>query len=162
MLKSSLLALPLALLLCIGCGGSNEPVQTDPDTTSEKQDDSALLYRIWQLEAFGDHYSGTPPIVDTEVTIEFFATRLVRGYAGCNSFNGGYEVGRRSDRATLAFSDMATTRMACLEAIMDQENRFLELLGSTVYYEVRDNILSLLDHHERELLRFAGDAQPAP
>jgi heat shock protein HslJ len=52
------------------------------------------------------------------------------GNAGCNSFSGTYKLSEER----LEFGPLATTRMACEPAIMDQEARFLATLAAVRSY----------------------------
>jgi heat shock protein HslJ len=53
--------------------------------------------------------------------------KSVAGNAGCNSFTGEYKM-LREER--IEFGALATTRMACEPAVMEQEGRYLSILGA--------------------------------
>ncbi|CAA9265897.1 MAG: hypothetical protein AVDCRST_MAG93-2408 [uncultured Chloroflexia bacterium] len=57
----------------------------------------------------------------------------VSGTTGCNSYSGGYQF---SSRERVSFTAITTTRMACAQALMDQERRFLSILESTQGYSL--------------------------
>ncbi|RIJ34080.1 META domain-containing protein [Pontibacter oryzae] len=61
----------------------------------------------------------------------------VHGFTGCNKFFGKYEANEKN----LVLSELGTTRMACPD--MEQENKFLEVLGRVDSYRLSDNILTL-------------------
>lgn len=62
------------------------------------------------------------------------------GFAGCNRLRGRY-----TQRGTqLALSALGTTRMACPEQQMRQEQRFIQLLGAADAYRIEGRTLSLL------------------
>lgn len=77
----------------------------------------------------------------------------VRGFSGCNRFTGGYE----RNESQLQFRPLASTRMACLEG-MDQEQRFLELLTETMRFTINGDNLTLYSGDERLVLRFKAIA----
>ena len=54
----------------------------------------------------------------------------VSGHGGCNSFTGTY----KGDGDKIEFGPLATPRMACDPAIMEQESRFLSILGAARGY----------------------------
>lgn len=81
----------------------------------------------WQVEAI----DGDPVAEDSDVTIAFSDEGRVSGSSSCNRYHGGWNA---SDNQ-LEFSRMAATRMACLEPLMQQENRFLKLLGDVRHYQ---------------------------
>ncbi len=77
--------------------------------------------------------AGRPKVPDSRVTIQF-ADGRVSGAASCNRFMGGYEVS--ADGVTIKMSQMASTMMACPDALMTQEQVFLDTLGAVTRYSV--------------------------
>ena len=77
----------------------------------------------------------------------------VRGFSGCNRFTGDYE----RNESTLRFKPLAATRMACLEG-MQQEQRFLGLLGEVARFTISGDSLALYSGDERLILRFEAVA----
>jgi heat shock protein HslJ len=63
---------------------------------------------------------------DTEISLAF-SDGQVTGNAGCNSYGGSYTL----DAGSLSVGDLFQTEMACLdpEGVMEQESRFLDMLG---------------------------------
>lgn len=71
-----------------------------------------------------------------------FKDGKVSGLAGCNTFNGTYEV----EGGQITFGEFTTTRMACDEFVMKQEQTFLKALsGQTMLIEVVKDSLTLTD-----------------
>jgi len=67
-------------------------------------------------------------------------TQHITGFAGCNHLRGRY-----TQRGTqLALSALASTRKACAQPQMRQEQRFIELLGAADAYRIEGRTLSLL------------------
>ncbi len=62
------------------------------------------------------------------VTLQFLGNGRVAGRASCNRFMGNY---RLSDDG-LSFSTLGSTMMACAPSLMNQERKYLELLGQVV------------------------------
>lgn len=89
-----------------GCGG-------DPDR----------LFRgaEWVVEDL----AGTDIIDRSRMTVEFFDENRLAGMASCNRYGGQYE--RTAEG--MSFDYMFATKMACAPALMDQEQRFLELMS---------------------------------
>lgn len=73
----------------------------------------------------------------------------VRGFSGCNRFTGSYE----QNESQLRFKPLAATRMACREGI-EQEQRFLDALGSVMRFSIRGDSLTFYTGDERLILRF--------
>ena len=74
----------------------------------------------------------------------------VSGFSGCNSFHGGYEV----SGASLRFKGMAVTRMACLDAGADLENRFLSAINAVATQKISGETLELQDGSGKLRARF--------
>ena len=81
--------------------------------------------------------------------------RRVGGSSGCNRLMGGYAL----EGGTLAFSRLASTRMACAEG-MDTEQQFLAVLEQVKTWKIVGGHLELFDASSRLLARFeARDLQ---
>jgi copper homeostasis protein (lipoprotein) len=78
---------------------------------------------------------------------------LIEGFAGCNRFSGTWFF--TGDR--FMFSRTAATRMACPVG-MEVEDAFLRALDNTRRYQIKDNILELVDRsgEVRARLRYTG------
>lgn len=100
-------------------------------------------------------------IDNLQTTLEIDAKGQVSGRGGCNGYGGSATI--RRDRIT--FSPMASTRMACVPAVMDQENRFHKALARVVRWRIAPTgQLLLLDRSGRAVLRLAklGHDRPTP
>jgi putative lipoprotein len=93
----------------------------------------------WRLRWFGTNDINQDPGVD--ITLRFAGGRLT-GYAGCNQYNGSYDV--EADR-TVSVGEIATTRMACPDEAMSTEQRYLSALKSVKSYEFKQDGLYLYD-----------------
>jgi heat shock protein HslJ len=79
-------------------------------------------------------------IEGSEVTAVFEGGR-VSGSAGCNTYEGAYEVVPAAYNSLMTISDLAVTEMACDEEIMAQEAQYLAGLQEATSYTVKQNIL---------------------
>lgn len=91
-------------------------------------------------------------IDNLQTVLDISADGKVSGSGGCNRITG---------RATIAggritFGPVASTKMACAPAVMDQESKFLAALGDVQHWQVdkRRGKLILLDGRNREILLF--------
>jgi heat shock protein HslJ len=84
--------------------------------------------------------NGTPVVANSKPTITFEEGRVF-GAASCNRFMGGYTVS--ADGLKLEMSQMASTMMACPDALMQQERSFLDTLGTVTGYGVAGGVLTL-------------------
>jgi heat shock protein HslJ len=101
---------------------------------------ASLTDTYWKLVALG----GQPaPVADGQrephLVLHRQADRLA-GAAGCNRLMGRWRV----DGEALAFSQIATTRMACPSG-MEQEARFLAALGTVARHRIEGDQLTLID-----------------
>lgn len=82
----------------------------------------------WQVEFIGDR-----PIVDRSNTEMIFQTDgSLSGSTGCNRFTTRYRT--RNDILMLA--PIAVTRRACISALGEQENRYLQILRKVDRYQI--------------------------
>lgn len=103
-----------------GCGGESVEVLVGP---------------AWTVRAI----DGTAVPAESPPTLAVTADGRVSGRAPCNRFSGGYTL--RGEE--LAFSELATTRMACAPDVMQREQRFLVVLAAVRRFERTADTLSL-------------------
>jgi putative lipoprotein len=77
----------------------------------------------------------------------------VHGFLGCNRFTGNYQ----RTGGQLSFSQLASTRMACMEG-MELEQRFLDALGRTSRFRIRGDQLTLYSADGQQTMRFLAVA----
>ena len=116
----------------------SEPVPVD--LTSAEVDLGRVLLRA--VPAIDDTLDGTwvvedimggGIIDDSRVTLVFTDGRI-GGQASCNSYTGTYSP----EDGKLSIGDTGVTMMACPEAVMNQERRFLDALASVDGYRFDD------------------------
>lgn len=84
---------------------------------------------------------GAPIAADVRVWVRFEGEGKLTGHGGCNRFFGGFKL----DGEQIEIGPMGATRMACPEAVMDLESKFLAALQQSRSF-VRDKIrLTLSD-----------------
>jgi heat shock protein HslJ len=95
--------------------------------------------------------NGKTPLPGTTITMEFGEEDRVAGSSGCNSYSTTYAV----DGNNLTFGEqMASTLMACLEPVMEQEREYLQALANTATFEVQDDVLVLFNADGEEVTSF--------
>lgn len=98
-------------------------------------------------------------IVDgSRVTINFLADGRVGGKASCNNFMSGYELTGEG----LAFGQTATTMMACVPALMQQERRFLDALEAVRRFDFNQDGALVLQGDDGHSLRAYGSQSLRP
>ncbi|KRB10091.1 hypothetical protein ASE08_11135 [Rhizobacter sp. Root16D2] len=115
---------------------------------------ATLVGTPWTLQTLGGAAQaqvagGTPVQLKLDA-----ASRRLSGHTGCNRL-----MGRFVQRGTLlTLLPLGTTRMACAEPAMTQEQAVLKMLGEVDGYRVENRTLSLL---QGEVVRATWSA-PAP
>ena len=105
----------------------------------------------WRLELYGEKGNLKAPLVEeTEITIEFRSTESkFGGSGGCNNYFGGYEINKNE---LTIIPPIGSTRMACPETIMNQEQEYFKLLETTETFQVDDNKLTITCSGNKELV----------
>ncbi len=113
-----------------------------------------LTSTSWELIAIGAGETLASPVGSTGITATFTDDGQVSGAAGCNRYFGSVTVA--GDRIT--FGLIATTKMACTEEVMAQEQAFVELVGQVTSYTIDGNRLILYADGGNRTLIFEGGA----
>jgi heat shock protein HslJ len=100
----------------------------------------------WRLE----NLKGAEPVAGSEATLEFTEAGKVAGRGSCNRFFGAVEIRGEEIR----FGGLGSTMMACDEALMNQEQRYLKALESAVRYNLKDGVLQISGRDRMLPLRF--------
>jgi heat shock protein HslJ len=107
----------------------------------------AVEGRTWVLQSIEQQ----DLLEGTEITAVFDAAKKqVTGSAGCNTYFGGYEL----EGGRVVIGPLAHTEMACMspEGVMDQEQRYLGVLGAAETAEISGGELRITCSGGRTLL----------
>ncbi|MGD9598891.1 MAG: META domain-containing protein [Steroidobacteraceae bacterium] len=115
----------------------------------EHPDAPALEDTYWRLVALGDTPFRLAPGQRAPHFVLNSRDRRAAGHAGCNRMSGGYTT----DGARLAFTQMASTMMACATG-MDLERGFHEALARTALWRLTGSRLELTDDGGRVVAAF--------
>lgn len=105
----------------------------------------APLAGVWQV----DYIEGAGVVDRSPARYQFDDSMRVTGNASCNSFTGSYEI---VDGA-IVVGNLASTRMMCPPALMEQEARFLSAMQRVHSWSARNGLLYLYDTQGKELFR---------
>lgn len=138
--------LPIAIiavtLLCSACTAPSPSGASSPTIATPSND--ALLGVQWRVEDL----NGAGVIDRSNTSFTLLPGGRIAGLAGCNNFSAGYTLNRYS----LTVDKIISTRKACVPALNNQEQRFLDLLGATDSYQVdRTGRLILETHDGRQI-----------
>lgn len=112
-----------------GCGG--DPLE--------------LLLGEWQIEDI----NGAGIIDNSHLTMTFDEEGRVYGSASCNRYSSNYELTGEN----LTFSYSLATKMACPEALMNQEQKFLEVFNAINKFDIDATGALILKSHDGKTLR---------
>ena len=102
----------------------------------------AALAGNWEAIAINNGKEAVVSVSNgTTVTAIFGADEKLSGNAGCNTYNGTYTT----DGDKITIGPLATTRMACEQAVMDQEQAYLIALSKAATYTLGKDSLELRD-----------------
>jgi heat shock protein HslJ len=103
--------------------------------------DRPLTGRTWTVDTFimGGAASNLP--VPNPPTLVFGADGAFSAFTGCNDASGTYAV----EGEEITFSALASTRIGCMGAATDAEQRMLMVLDGTVTYAIDAQRLTLLN-----------------
>ncbi len=91
----------------------------------------------WTLTELG---GAAPAASEKAAGMSFDNAGGVSGSTGCNSFFGPYTLSGQN----ITFGDLGSTRMACPEPLMQQEQTFFNLMRAVTSYTITDTTLTLL------------------
>ncbi len=111
---------------------------------------------VWTLNGIGNQML----IPGTTITLQFLNGQIA-GFAGCNSYSGSYTVVDNGDGTYgVTASGIDTSRMACPEAIMEQERVYLESLAQVATAQIQGS--SLVLNTPAGILSFNEVGSPTP
>jgi len=117
----------------------------------EKVDGShteTLRGTAWILEDL----AGSGVIDNVQATLEFRKDGKVSGRGSCNRFTGSTEISGN----TLKMGPLASTRMMCPEALMNQETKYLKALESAQRFERQGSTLLIYSQDLEKPLKFTA------
>jgi len=86
------------------------------------------------VEWIVEDINGRRVIDNARATLMFGADGRLSGDTSCNRYFADYQV----NGASLEFGHPGATKRACVPAVMDQEQRFLEVLNAVDRYDIDD------------------------
>lgn len=122
--------------------GSSQPGATCGSAASGKGNVMAELKdTYWKLIELDGAKIVMVPAQKREVRITLASegSRLI-GFSGCNQLVGSYV----QESSALRFTQMASTKMACVPPFMEIESQVLKMLGATTGYRIEGEQLTLL------------------
>jgi heat shock protein HslJ len=112
-------------------GSRNKQLKFSPLKTSSANQKMTLENTSWQLMATGQSL----PRSQKPITLTFSENNRLAGSSGCNRYMGSFKVTGKQFEIK---SPLASTRMACPEALMRREKQFLEALSAAKSYQINN------------------------
>ena len=108
----------------------------------------------WRLEDL----AGAGVLDRVQATLEFPSEGRTSGNGSCNRFNGVATI----DGNTIQFGGIAATRKACVEAVMNQEEKYFAALRDAERIEVDGQTLKIYVAGKGDPLRFIATEASSP
>ena len=101
----------------------------------------SLTQPVWSATFYNNGKGAVVNVLpETTITTVFSADGTLSGMAGCNQYSTTYTI----DGSDMIISGaIATTMMACEQAVMDQEMAYLAALPTTASYSIANGVLDL-------------------
>ena len=110
------------------------------------------LLGSWVLDTIGDAVAVSSIIAGTDPTLEITNDR-VNGSTGCNRFFGSLTF---DPDGTFVTGDLGSTKMACEQGVMRQEQTILETLSNAARYEIEGDRLLISTDEGSDFLRYTA------
>jgi len=152
-MKNLLVIATFSAICTVGIACGNEPAPATPEATETAQhpEFEDIHWRLVELQSESGEMT---PLLDQTVVEVKFSGGEIGGTAGCNRYFGSYKLGE-GNHLSLG-SEMGSTQMACVPEVMDQEQRYLSLLGQVVAVDRAEDHLLLQDSDSTVLLKFVA------
>jgi heat shock protein HslJ len=131
----------LLLFLAAFLGACNATIPVEPPPANDIPPPRPVVFKgleggTWQvIDINGVRLSTTNP-----VTLTFGADERVSGKAPCNRYSGESAISTNE----IIFVAVVATKMACSNAISEQEEAFFEILNGVVQWRLEDGNILLL------------------
>ncbi len=112
-------------------------------TAQPAEADASLVGTTWTLETIIEAEAASTPAAAANLV--FTEDGTVSGSTGCNNLFGNYSEAE-------GFTQIATTKMACQEPIMDQEALVGQILGPDATLTIEGSLLTIADLKGRALV----------
>jgi heat shock protein HslJ len=149
-LNGGLFALGGAALmgLLLGLAGCN------PDRLAARSAEAAPAPTLEGTQWVLEDLAGAGVLDRAQATLSFGEGGSVHGSGSCNRFMGPVTV----EEESISFGALAATRMACPEAVMNQEERYFAALGGARRFERDGPFLYIYSDEQAAPLRFIAAA----
>lgn len=124
-------------------------------TTASPTHSSASAFSLAGSEWRLADLNGNQVLDHVQATLAFPEPGKVAGSGSCNRFFGTAEI----DAPAIKLGPLASTRMACPDAVMNQETRYLAALQSAKHFEWKDPYLVVYCKGFEKPLRFKRMAE---
>ena len=143
-MRTSAFALLVFSLLIVSC---QRPANSASTPTAPKPTASPSLPGTqWRLEDL----AGTGVVDRAQATLIFLDSEKVSGNASCNRFNGPVKI----HEDTIQIGPRMSTKMACAEAVNNQEFRYMQALQNAEHFRVEEPFLFIHTKGAEKPLRF--------
>jgi heat shock protein HslJ len=145
----------VAAAAIVGCAPKTPPAVGRADSGEEPLDDrqaapGSTSEELWGTSWLLEDLAGTGVVDRVQATLTFPEPGKIAGKGSCNQFFGDVQLAGRS----IVIGSLGATRMACAEAVNDQERRYFEALQHAERWGVEGRTLSIWFQESEAPLRF--------
>ncbi len=140
----------MTFLLLFAMLGNAAPHQAQPAgksvTMPDRNGPASLVGTEWKL----DNLCGVKVLGGVQATLSFPGPGSAVGNASCNRFFATV----KQERESISFSRLGSTRMACEEAVSEQESKYLSALVNAQRFQRKKSYLLIYSKGEDKPLHF--------
>jgi heat shock protein HslJ len=121
----------------------------------------ALAGSAWNVISYNNGKQAVVSVMlNTSITADFGVDGMLTGNGGCNNYAATYQT----DGAKISIGPVNSTRMACEQAVMDQETQYLAALQSAATYRIDGSKMEMRTADGALAVSFqkAAAVKPAP
>jgi heat shock protein HslJ/uncharacterized membrane protein len=133
------------------------PKAEAPAATARLEAVAAPLPALWGTAWRLEDLAGAGVVDRVQATLVFPSEGRASGNGSCNRFNGVVTI----DGSSIQFGGIATTRKACVEAVMNQEEKYFAALRDAERFETDGQTLKMYVADKAEPLRFIASGAAA-
>jgi heat shock protein HslJ len=127
-------------------------------TTAQPAPTEPVSFSLSNSEWLLTDLSGSGALDTVQATLTFPETGKVAGNGSCNRFFGPAKINENA----IKLGPLASSRMACPEAVLNQETKYLEALQAAERFEWKDPYLLIYCKGVEKILRFTRMAPGKP
>ena len=126
------------------------PVATQLPAVTQPIATQSPIVGVWDLTSYNNGKGAIQTVITgSQTTADFRADWKLSGTGGCNQYTAGYTTTASNG---ITITQPTSTRMACAEAVMQQETQYLSLLPTAAKFEISGDQLTMFNSAGTKIL----------